>query len=77
MVKYVKAQRKRVTGEMATFLKAERKELFIEWGLAEDEVLRDPGIDRDSMGRFSVGNFFSHHRKSRCTSSNHRGYDCR
>ena len=59
MVKYVKVQRKRVTGEMATFLKAERKELFKEWGLAEDEVLRDPGIDRDSMGRFSVGNNFS------------------
>jgi len=44
---------------MATFLKAERKELFREWGLAEDEVLRDTGIDRDSMGRFSVGNNFS------------------
>jgi len=59
MVKYVKAQRKRVTGEMATFLKAERKELFREWGLAEEEVLRDPGMDRDSMGRFSVGHNFS------------------
>ena len=32
-------------------LKAKRKELLVERGLVEGEVIRDNGMDRDSMGR--------------------------
>ena len=54
LVRYVKEQRKCVAGEMAAFLKLERKEYFKEWGLlSETEGRRDAGMDRDTMGRFS------------------------
>ena len=41
---------------MAVFLKAERKELFNEWGLAGRESRRDAGLERDRLGRFLGGN---------------------
>jgi len=49
LVRYVKEQRKCVAGEMAAFLKLERKEHFKEWGLlSETEGRRDAGMDRDT-----------------------------
>jgi len=40
---------------MAVFLKAERKELFNEWGLAGRESRRDAGLERDPLGHFLGG----------------------
>jgi len=62
LLRYVEEQRKCVIGEMAAFLKAERKELFKEWGLADGEARRDAGaFDRDSKGRFLGGHQYGGH----------------
>ena len=52
LLRYVEKQREDVVGDMAVFLKAERKELCKEWGLAGGESRRDAGLERDTLGRF-------------------------
>ena len=55
LLRYVEKQREGVVGDMAVFLKAERKELFKEWGLAGGESRRDAGLERDRLGQFLGG----------------------
>ena len=55
LVRYVEKQREGVVGDMADFLKAERKELFNEWGLAGGKSRGDAGLERDRLGQFLGG----------------------